>query len=85
MYVEFNNCSYDVLCMCVCVIMSTESSSLSFTGSGYAHYTLTETERDVRSTYSDRVSLSLRTTGSEGLLFSMYDKTASEYLYIAVS
>ena len=66
---------------------------MSYTGSGYAHYTLTEegarqrrqTGGELRSTYEDSVSLNLHTTYDNGHLFSMYDKAASEYLYIAVS
>ena len=74
---------------------STESVSMSYTGNGYAHYTLTEegtrqrrqTEEggETRSTYNDIISFSLRTTYTDGLLFAMYDKTESEYLYITVS
>ena len=68
---------------------------MSYTGSGYARYTLTEEgvrqrrqteeEGEIRSTYSDMLSLTLHTTHPDGLLFAMYNKTASEYLYVAVS
>ena len=70
----------------------TEPPSLSYTGSGYAHYTLTEegsrqsrqVEEGLRSTYEDTVSLSLRTTHSDGVLFSMHDKAGSDFLIIEV-
>lgn len=61
------------------------SPSLTYTGSGYAHYTLTELGAgEMRSTYQDYVSLSLRTVQSEAVLFSMQDKSGSEYLHIQV-
>ena len=66
---------------------------MSYSGSGYAQYTLTEegvresreTGGVLRSTYEDRISLTLRTTHTDGFLFGMYDESEAEYLYIVVS
>ena len=71
---------------------SAVSLSLTYTGSGYAHYSLTEEGARqrrqaggvLRSTYRDVVSLSLRTTHTDGSLFHMQDSSGSEYLYIQV-
>ena len=71
---------------------SAVSPSLTYTGSGYAHYSLTEEGARqrrqaggvLRSTYQDVVSLSLRTTHTDGSLFHMQDSSGSEYLYIQV-
>ena len=75
----------------IIIILHTESGSMSYTGNGYAQYTLTEEGirhrrqiGETRSTYNDIISFSLRTTYTDGLLFAMYDKTESEYLYITV-
>lgn len=65
--------------------LSAVSPSLTYTGSGYAHYTLTEQgSGEMRSTYQDIVSLTLRTVESEAVFFSMQDKSGSEYLHIQV-
>ena len=74
------------------MLLSAGAPSLSFFGSGYARYALTEeglrqrrqTGGQLRSSYEDTVSLSLRTTHPHGFLFGMYGKDGAEYLYIVV-
>ena len=74
------------------MLLSAGAPSLSFFGSGYARYALTEeglrlrrqTGGQLRSSYEDTVSLSLRTTLPYGFLFGMYSEDGAEYLYIVV-
>ena len=80
------------MCTHASLLLCAGASSLSFFGSGYARYALTEEGlrqrrqigAQLRSSYEDTVSLSLRTTHPCGFLFGMYSEDGAEYLYIEV-